>query len=373
MKEERTCGLCGDPYPGEDLYPFDGLELCAHCLDERTLLCRHCGERIWEEDNAGSSEVPICQRCYDDHYTNCCRCGTLLHESQAYYAEDDDYDESPYCSDCFHTLSDASPIHDYYYKPKPVFYGTGPRFFGVELEIDGAGELKKHARSLLEVGNQEGEYLYIKHDGSLDDGLELVTHPASLDYQLHHVPWAKLCGKAVALGYLSHRANTCGLHVHVSRSAFGAESWEQDLAIARVLYFFEKHWEELLKFSRRTPRQLERWAARYGYKEQPMEILDYAKKGYHGGRYTCVNLQNADTVEFRMFRGTLKANTIFATLEMLNCICDAAIFLSDDELKSLAWTTFVSGIQTEQYPELVQYLKERRLYVNEPVESEVEA
>lgn len=58
MKEERTCGLCGDSYPGEDLYPFDGLELCAHCLDERTLLCRHCGERIWEEDNAGSSEVP---------------------------------------------------------------------------------------------------------------------------------------------------------------------------------------------------------------------------------------------------------------------------------------------------------------------------
>ena len=373
MKEERTCGLCGESHPGEDLYPFDGLELCARCLDERTLLCRHCGERIWEEDNAGSSEVPVCQRCYDDHYTNCCRCGTLLHESQAYYAEDDDYDESPHCSDCFHALSNDSPIHDYYYKPKPVFYGTGPRFFGVELEIDGAGELKKHARSLLEVGNQSGEYLYIKHDGSLDDGLELVTHPASLEYQIRHIPWAELCGQAVSLGYLSHRANTCGLHVHVSRNAFGTESWEQDLAIARVLYFFEKHWEELLKFSRRTPRQLERWAARYGYKEQPMEILDYAKKGYHGGRYTCVNLQNPDTVEFRMFRGTLKVNTIFATLEMLNCICDAAIFLSDDEMKSLAWTTFVSGIQSERYPELVQYLKERRLYVNEPVESEVEA
>ena len=373
MQEERTCGLCGEPHPGEDLHPFDDMELCNCCLEERTLICRHCGERIWEEDNAGSSEVPLCQRCYDNNYTNCCRCGMLLHESQAYYAENDDYDESPYCSDCFHTLSDDSPIHDYYYKPRPVFYGEGPRFFGVELEIDGAGELKRNARSLLEVGNQSGEYLYIKHDGSLDDGLELVTHPASLEYQIRHIPWAELCGQAVSLGYLSHRANTCGLHVHVSRNAFGTESWEQDLAIARVLYFFEKHWEELLKFSRRTPRQLERWAARYGYKEQPMEILDYAKKGYHGGRYTCVNLQNADTVEFRMFRGTLKVNTIFATLEMLNCICDAAIFLSDDEMKSLAWTTFVSGIQSERYPELVQYLKERRLYVNEPVESEVEA
>ena len=372
MKEQRTCGLCGAPHPLEELHPFDGLELCAHCLDQRTLVCRHCGERIWAQDNVGSGEAPLCQACYDDHYTNCCRCGALLHESQAYYAEDDDYDEYPYCSDCFHTLPNASPIHDYYYKPTPVFHGTGPRFFGVELEIDGAGELLRNARSLLEIGNRDEDCLYIKHDGSLDDGLELVTHPASLDYQLRHVPWAELCRKAVSLGYLSHRANTCGLHVHVSREAFGTESWEQDLAIARVLYFFEKHWEELLKFSRRTPRQLERWAARYGYKEQPMEILDYAKKGYHGGRYTCVNLQNPDTVEFRMFRGTLKANTIFATLQMLDRICDAAIFLSDDEIKSLAWTTFVSGIQQDRYPELVQYLKERRLYVNEPVESEVE-
>ena len=149
----------------------------------------------------------------------------------------------------------------------------------MELEIDEGGEVKSKARSLLETANREGEYLYIKHDGSLDDGLELVTHPMSLDFQLHRVPWAEICGKAVELGYISHQASTCGLHVHVSRAAFGETEAQQDAAIARVLYFFEKHWEELLKFSRRTPRQLERWAARYGYKEQPKEILDFAKKG----------------------------------------------------------------------------------------------
>lgn len=31
-------------------------------------------------------------------------------------------------------------INDYYYKPEPLFYGTGSRYFGVELEIDEAGE-----------------------------------------------------------------------------------------------------------------------------------------------------------------------------------------------------------------------------------------
>ena len=155
----------------------------------------------------------------------------------------------------------------------------------------------------------------------------------------------------------------------MSRLAFGETEKQQDAVIARILYFFEKHWEELLKFSRRTPRQLERWAARYGYKEQPMEILDHAKKGYHGGRYTCVNLPNQDTIEFRMFRGTLKSNTLIATLQLVDRICDVAIYLSDDELKALSWTTFVSGCQA---PELVRYLKERRLYVNEPVMAEAE-
>ena len=375
MDEQRTCGLCGEQLPASRLYPFDGLELCPHCLDTRTLICRHCEERIWEEDNAGSTDTPLCRDCFDDHYTHCSACGCLLHESNAYYDDSDEYDERPYCGSCYEGRPDSKPIHDYYYKPAPVFYGDGPRFFGVELEIDSGGEDRDNARSLLEIGNREGNYVYIKHDGSLDDGMELVTHPLSLDCHLHKMPWGRLCQEALSMGYLSHRATTCGLHVHISRVAFGETERLQDAAIARVLYFFEKHWEELLKFSRRTPRQLERWAARYGYKEQPMEILDFAKKGYHGGRYTCINLQNYQTVEFRMFRGSLKVNTILATLELLDRICDVAVFLSDEELKALAWTTFVSGIPADKYPELVQYLKERRLYVNEPVAvgAEVEA
>ena len=371
--QPHICAQCGTQVPESELYVFDGHALCLHCLEENTVLCRECGERIWREYNAGTEDVPLCQNCYDERYTSCCDCGTLLHIANANYEDSDEDEDHPYCSNCYQRHFRNASIHDYYYKPWPIFYGEGPRFFGVELEIDGAGEDREHAETLLRIANANGERMYIKHDGSLDDGLELVTHPMSLTEHLHHFPWEALCKKAAALGYLSHRATTCGLHIHVSRRAFGETERQQDAAIARILYFFEKHWEELLKFSRRTQRQLERWAARYGYKEQPMEILDYAKKGYHGGRYTCVNLQNSDTVEFRMFRGTLKANTILATLELVDRICDVAINLSDEELRSLAWTTFVSGMTEDCCPELVRYLKERRLYVNEPVESEVEA
>ena len=129
----------------------------------------------------------------------------------ACYAESDKYEERTYCSDCYGHCARNEAIHDYYYKPAPIFYGDGPRFFGVELEIDGGGESREKARSLLEVCNREGDYCYIKHDGSLEDGLEVVTHPMDLASQLQRMPWGELCRKAAGLGYLSHRSTTCGL------------------------------------------------------------------------------------------------------------------------------------------------------------------
>ena len=181
------------------------------------------------------------------------------------------------------------------------------------------------------------------------------------------MPWDRLLEKLKSMGYSSHQAGTCGLHIHVNRTSLGETDAEREATVARILYLFEKFWDELLKFSRRTHRQLERWAARYGYKESPKDVLDHAKKGTHNGRYTCVNLENTDTIEFRMFRGTLKLNTVIATLQLVDRVCDVALCLSDDEVKRLSWTTFVSGCAA---PELVQYLKERRLYINEPVECE---
>ena len=95
-----------------------------------------------------------------------------------------------------------------------------------------------------------------------------------------------------------------------------------------------------------------------------MQILDHAKAGTYRNRYTCVNLTNAETIEFRMFRGTLKLNTLLTTLQLVNRVCNAAVSFSDDEMKNLSWTSFAADCVE---PELIQYWKERRLYVNEPV------
>lgn len=367
-----ACSHCGNEHPISEQYEIDGELLCASCAEEQTVVCDICGIRIWRDSNSGNENMPLCERCYDRSYSSCIRCGALVHNDDANYAYDDPDSEEPLCSACYARIAGDHSINDYYYKPEPIFYGDGDRYFGVELEIDGAGELSANAKRVLDIGNADEEHIYCKHDGSLNDGFEIVTHPMTCGYHLKRMPWRAILDEAIAMGYQSHKSRTCGLHVHVSRSAFGPTEEEQDACIARVLYFFEKHWEELLKFSRRTELQLKRWAARYGYKEQPKEILDRAKSGYGGGRYSCVNLQNRETVEFRIFRGTLKLNTIFATLQLIDKLCDVAISLSDDELKALSWTSFVAGIKPKEMPELIQYLKERCLYINEPVEAEVE-
>lgn len=370
MTETFTCCHCGQSFPGNNRILVGEDELCQHCAHDATVICSHCGERIYRSDNAGDENMPLCQSCYTRHYMSCDRCGRILHEDDVYYAADDEDEDYPLCYECRSYKNRYRSIQDYYYKPEPLFRGDGSRYFGVELEIDGAGEDNDSANDLMDIANSDGvENMYCKHDGSLDDGFEMVTHPMTLDYHMNEMPWKRILQRAIRLNYTSHQANTCGLHVHVNRDAFGNTEEEQDAVIARILYFFEKNWEELLKFSRRTSRQLERWAARYGYKDQPKELLDHAKKGCHGGRYTSVNLTNADTIEFRIFRGTLKHNTLIATLQLLDRICDVALFMSDDEIKAMSWTAFVSGCTQ---PELVQYLKERRLYVNEPVEGEEE-
>ena len=363
----EACEFCHEEFDPEELIEFGGRQMCADCLDSQTITCDRCGARIWRNGNAGDSDTYLCDSCFENYYTNCSHCGALIHEEDAHYEDED----TPLCYDCYRQRSHQRyTIQPYAYKPMPVFFGQGERYFGIELEIDGGGESDKHAKTLMEIANANEEHIYIKHDGSLDDGMEIVTHPMTLDYHMNQMPWGEVLKKARELGYTSHTARTCGTHLHVNRTAFGDTVEEQEEVIARILYFVEKHWEELLKFSRRTQRQVEQWANRYGFHGEPIKILEHAKKGFSGIRYTAVNLTNVSTIEFRLFRGTLKYNTFIATLQLVNRVCDCAVCLSDDEMKAMSWTTFAAGCT--QYPELVQYLKERRLFVNDPVEVEAE-
>lgn len=357
-----TCVHCGRILEPGEAYFFHEEYYCRDCLEELTVICDHCGSRIFVEDDEGNGRISLCNRCFSNFYTTCDRCGRLIRNEDAYYPDDDD--DIPYCHSCY---EEHSLIHHYSFKPDPVFYGDGDRFFGVELEVDCGGESSSNAKKMLDIANESVWHIYCKHDGSLDEGFEIVTHPMTLDYHSNSMPWQSVLRKLKEMGYRSHQTSTAGLHVHVNRDSLGCTYHEQEETIARILYLVEKFWEELVKFSRRTLAQLDRWAARYGFKDSPQDILKTAKGGY--GRYTSVNLSNEETVEFRIFRGTLKYDSILATLQLVDQLCRVAFLMSDEEIRHLSWTTFVAGCTQ---PELIQYLKERRLYINEPVECEVD-
>ena len=357
MEEEtRYCDCCGSELEEDEGVWVNDELVCQDCFDENYVVCDQCDDAVWHDDAVEDGNTTLCQSCFDAYYSRCECCGTILHHNFINWRH-----ELPYCEPCFDDFVDE--IEQYSYKPEPIFYGEGTLFMGVELEVDEGGKDDDNAGTLKSIANANDEHIYIKSDGSLEDGFEIVSHPMSLKYHMEEMDWESVLKEAVDMRYRSHQTSTCGLHVHVNRNAFGDNQAEQEEVIAKILFFIEKHWAEMFKFSRRTEYNMNRWSSRYGLEKTGKEILEKAK-GSYTSRYVAVNLKNYYTIEFRLFRGTLKYNTFIATLQMVQKICDVAISMSQEDLENLSWSEFVSNIEEK---ELIQYLKERRLYVNEKI------
>ncbi len=363
MKENLTCAFCGEVLNEDTAYRFRGKTMCKNCYDENTVTCDCCGERIWNDEDEGDDRINLCRNCYEYNYTHCDNCNRLIHNDDAHY-EDDDSD-IPYCAECIRRIEDKA-IKSYGYKPEPIFYGSGNLFYGVELEIDKGGEESFNAQKLLDIANRNNQMIYCKHDGSINDGFEIVSHPMSLDYHTNNMNWLDVFEKAIELDYRSHNTSTCGLHIHCSRSAFGKTHEQQEQTIGRIVFFVERHWNELVKFSRRTPENLNHWAAKYATISNTTEETYKKAKDKRMGRYVAVNLENYNTIEFRLFRGTLRYKTFIAALQLVDEICYYAINLTDKEMEELSWSDFVSRILPKKF-ELIEYLKSKRLYVNDAV------
>ena len=357
MEEEtRYCDCCGSELEEDEGVWVNDELVCQDCFDENYVVCDQCDDAVWHDDAVEDGNTTLCQSCFDAYYSRCECCGTILHHNFINWRH-----ELPYCEPCFDDFVDE--IEQYSYKPEPIFYGEGTLFMGVELEVDEGGKDDDNAGTLKSIANANDEHIYIKSDGSLEDGFEIVSHPMSLKYHMEEMDWESVLKEAVDMRYRSHQTSTCGLHIHVNRNAFGDNQAEQEEVIAKILFFIEKHWAEMFKFSRRTEYNMNRWSSRYGLEKTGKEILEKAK-GSYTSRYVAVNLKNYYTIEFRLFRGTLKYNTFIATLQMVQKICDVAISMSQEDLENLSWSEFVSNIEEK---ELIQYLKERRLYVNEKI------
>ena len=201
------CSCCGSEIDDDNYYEVEECIVCNDCYDDSTFTCDCCGDRYFNDNAYGDGNTSVCRNCYENEYHRCERCNCLLHDDDVLWQ--DDY---PYCQSCYDDISDDF-INEYSYKPDPIFHRCHNekkiRYYGVELEIDKGGKDDSNAETLYNIANSNDNNLYIKSDGSLSDGMELVSHPCSLLYHKTKLPWAEIMKKAVSLYYRSHNTTTC--------------------------------------------------------------------------------------------------------------------------------------------------------------------
>ncbi|WP_165046316.1 amidoligase family protein [Adlercreutzia sp. ZJ138] len=264
----------------------------------------------------------------------------------------------------------------YSFKPEPVFHdieGGDPSglYLGVELEMD-CGNAEATAKRISEAYGPQ--VLYFKHDGSLDDGCELVTHPMSPEYMASDAGkemWHDICTSALAEGMRSHDTNTCGLHVHVSREFFGKSKTSQELTELKLIETVDRLFEPIVIFSRRKRHCIDRWAPKCnapkedaGWIKKAKRVSSFAKRD----RYHAVNVTNDATIEFRLFRGTLKPETILATLQFVTGFCYLVKASNPSQMDRYNWYDLCDAVINAcpvDTTELHNYLIERELIVPE--------
>jgi hypothetical protein len=269
-----------------------------------------------------------------------------------------DLDCSRYVNNYVGTFNTCSPqlefkyIKDHDYNP-PIFNfhklnDEEELYLGIELEIDKGGKNDNNANKVI---NSLGEQnVYCKYDGSLEDGFEIVSHPCTLEYH-KNMSYENLFDELSKIGYRSHDVNSCGLHVHFNRNYFAKDKLTQDLCISKLLYLFEKFWEKVVLIARRDSN---RYARRF-YLSEDETILDMYAKSKNSDKYGVINLQHKNTVEIRIFKGTLNYRTFIATLEFVKTIVELIKNVDIYNIQSVTWDNITSGFSDN----LNDYIKER--------------
>lgn len=338
----ETCRLCRQN--DANLISFEGLPVCFRCAVDLPS-CLFCGRTIVFgyyriEDRYGNALCYECSRLY----RRCPVCGRFIHKDHVVF------DGLEYvCPECCSTIEQFEEddhgdyIHNYGYKPKPKFYGHHQKdlLFGIELEVDRGGEDNRKAKGLLQIvnGDDDEKFIYVKHDGSLTDGFEIVSHPASLHHHLNTIPWKEAFEYLKSNGYESEDTSTCGLHVHINRLFLGRTYKTIVNVESRILFFFEHFWDYIVKFSRRTEYEISRWCYRY-------HTTDYEEALYcnQENRYYALNFQNKATIEIRIFKGTLDYNVFEATLRFIDNVVRYCKKYGIRTIEKRGWNGFLNFI-----------------------------
>jgi len=372
-----TCDECDElVYEGDDCFSDEDGILCEECAESHTLTCEWC-DRTYRDDQCHCDDNTIvCDDCFDNHGLRCEECDRIIHQDDAYERHGDYF-----CEHCYEEMHSSSRcIRGYGYMPSLKFFNAPDdsdtehdTYYGVELEMDqhtfeydGDQDYDLMSDCADKLDELYGNILWMTTDGSLTDvGIEFKTHPMSFDYHMKSVPWFDICNKCKEYGYKSHELGTCGLHIHISKSAFGNMKSMQDGNIAKFLYIMEKFWPQMVKFSRRTGNSMDRWARKYNLAniQDTNAISEEAYNKNYEERHHCINLLRTDTVEVRIFRGTLNPYTLKASIQLCELMRSIAMNSRLDDIHNMSWDDFknMASNEPDKYPELLGYFDRRHL------------
>ena len=88
-------------------------------------------------------------------------------------------------------------------------------------------------------------------------------------------------------------------------------------------------------------------------------VIDKMKTAKSCGRYQAINLQNDKTVEFRIFKGTLKYRTFIASLQFVKVISEYAKTVKLNDIPTTQWSDI---FMSSNYGELRSYMEEKELF-----------
>ena len=349
------CESCEDTVIRDDMRSDDYIAVCEDCYDNNFITCEECDRLVHSDDYVNVEETYLCQRCYENgeyHYCN-------AQDASAHGYEDD-------CEHCGNGSGDH--LHNYSYKPDPLFHDTrfgayraplpNKRYFGVELETTPrSGERRGKAEEYI-ANNISEEILYMKEDSSISSGFEIVTHPMTLDWARKNFPWDML-QEISDRGMRAWNDYHCGLHIHINRSAFRSHSH-----LAKLLLLVYRNSNEMIQFTGRNSEDY----AEYSITERE-NFVERAKGNRFGRRGVAVNCQNEHTIELRVFRPSLKRDTVQAYIEF----CDALVVYAgtitvEDCVKrnALSFSAFTAWLttQTDEDYSVLNTRIQSRVYAN---------
>jgi hypothetical protein len=358
-RQYERCDECGDWEHMDDITWCDGQVYCSYHADQHLFYCNYC-EDYHDSRNTNSYEVhevrngntrptneTVCTAALENgDYFYCDHCNEVF--DYDHRSDDEDYTSCTACNDEREEEKSSSALNDYSYKPKPVFFGQGLHL-GVELEVEFSQD-NRDAASKIYNSFYDSKY-YMKRDGSLDNGIEFVTHPLTIGEHKNFWPQLIKNIKAADSDSKSHDVSSCGLHIHVGRDKLSSG------AIQRATMFFSVEADRLQKFARRFNNS---YAKFFKAKKGDMPKI---KKHYQDiGRYSAINLTVSKTIEFRFFKGTLKTNTLLATIEFTHLLVE---FLNNAHSLNCTpdnyWQRFLKLTAAKRSDILNDYLEARQL------------